>query len=124
MIFDIDNFKKINDKFGHPTGDYVLQTLTKVISENIRDYDKFYRIGGEEFAIISSQDSCDNEEKFAEKIRKIIENFQFKKVGKVTISIGFSEYKQGESCLEWYQRVDEALYEAKKYGKNQIKSSQ
>jgi len=120
MIFDIDHFKTVNDTFGHPTGDSILKELTELITNNIRDYDKFYRIGGEEFAIISIQDSYKNNMKFTEKIRKIVEEFEFNKIGKVTISIGFSEYKKGESYLEWYQRVDKALYKAKENGRNQV----
>ena len=120
MIFDIDYFKMVNDTFGHPVGDLVLKKLTELIKDNIRDYDKFYRIGGEEFAIISAQDSYTQNLKFAEKIKNIVEKYYFEEVGKVTISVGFSEYKNGETYLKWYQRVDEALYEAKGNGRNQV----
>jgi len=120
MIFDIDYFKMVNDTFGHPVGDIVLKELTKLIKDNIRDYDKFYRIGGEEFAIISVQDSYAQNLKFAEKIKNIVEKYCFEEVGKVTISIGISEYQNGETDLALYQRVDKALYEAKDNGKNQV----
>jgi len=120
MIFDIDRFKIVNDTFGHLVGDIVLKELTKLIKTNIRDYDKIYRIGGEEFAIISVQDSYAQNLKFAEKIKNIVEKYCFEEVGKVTISVGFSEYKDGETYSEWYQRVDEALYEAKDNGRNQV----
>ena len=114
MLFDIDHFKKINDTYGHPVGDYVLEELTKIIKQNIRSTDKFYRIGGEEFAIISFQKSLEDEIKFAEKLRKLIENHNFDKVGKVTISIGFTKLNPEETYEEWYKRADEALYTAKK----------
>jgi diguanylate cyclase (GGDEF)-like protein len=114
MLIDIDYFKKINDTYGHPAGDNVLETLTKLITENIRHNDIFYRIGGEEFAIISVQKSETDEKKFAEKIKNLIENHKFNEIGKVTISIGFTKLKESESYLDWYKRADEALYEAKK----------
>ncbi|ACM93324.1 inner membrane protein YcdT [Nautilia profundicola AmH] len=114
MLIDIDHFKKINDTHGHPVGDYVLEQLSKLISDNIRSNDKFYRIGGEEFAIISNQKSNEDEMKFAEKIKKIIENYNFEKAGDITISIGFTKYQPNESYHKWYKRADEALYEAKK----------
>jgi diguanylate cyclase (GGDEF)-like protein len=114
MLIDIDHFKKINDTHGHPAGDKVLKTLTDLISQNIRQNDIFYRIGGEEFAIISTQNSDKDEKKFAEKIKNIIENHNFEDIGKVTISIGFTKLKENETYLECYKRADEALYEAKK----------
>ncbi|AZV47037.1 hypothetical protein C3L23_07050 [Nautilia sp. PV-1] len=114
MLIDIDHFKKINDTYGHPVGDYVLEELTKLISENIRSNDKFYRIGGEEFAIISTQKNNENERIFAEKIKNLIEKHSFDKVGNITISIGFTKYQPEESYHNWYKRADEALYEAKK----------
>ena len=114
MLIDIDHFKKINDTYGHPVGDYVLEELTKLISENIRSNDKFYRIGGEEFAIISTQKNNENERIFAEKIKNLIERHIFDKVGNITISIGFTKYQPEESYHNWYKRADEALYEAKK----------
>ena len=114
MLIDIDYFKKINDTYGHPAGDKVLETLTDLISQNIRQNDIFYRIGGEEFAIISTQNGDEDERKFAEKIKNIIENHNFEDIGKVTISIGFTKLKANESYLDWYKRADEALYEAKK----------
>lgn len=114
MLIDIDHFKKINDTYGHPVGDYVLEELTKLISENIRSNDKFYRIGGEEFAIISTQKNNENERIFAEKIKNLIEKHTFDKVGNITISIGFTKYQPEESYHNWYKRADEALYEAKK----------
>ncbi|WP_459977985.1 diguanylate cyclase [Nautilia lithotrophica] len=114
MLIDVDHFKKINDTYGHPVGDYVLEKLTELISKNIRSNDKFYRIGGEEFAIISTQKSNEDQRKFAEKIKNLIENYNFEKVGHITISIGFTKHNPNESYLEWYKRADEALYEAKK----------
>jgi len=114
MLIDIDYFKTINDTYGHPTGDKVLEELTDIISKNIRSNDKFYRIGGEEFAIISTQKNKEDEKKFAEKLKKIIEEHKFEEVGHLTVSIGFTKYKPNENYLQWYKRADEALYEAKK----------
>jgi len=114
MLIDIDYFKKINDTYGHPTGDKVLEELSDIITKNIRSNDKFYRIGGEEFAIISTQKNKEDEKIFAEKLKKIVEEHNFDEVEHLTISIGFTKYKPNESYLQWYKRADEALYEAKK----------
>ena len=114
LLIDIDHFKKINDSFGHPTGDYVLKKVSELISENLKKGDKFYRIGGEEFAIISVNTSEKEEIEFANKLKDLIKNYTFKDVGNISISIGIAKFHEGEESLQWYKRADEALYEAKK----------
>jgi polar amino acid transport system substrate-binding protein len=120
IFFDIDHFKNINDTYGHEFGDYVLQNLSKLIKESIRSSDYFGRWGGEEFLIILPDTSYENALKIAEKLRKKIAVHSFKNV-KITSSFGVTEFKRGESVDNIMARADEALYEAKESGRNQVK---
>ncbi len=117
LIFDIDNFKKINDTYGHLKGDEVLKESAKIVNNALRKADIFGRWGGEEFLIILPK--TDNPLKIAEKIRKKIENTDFGIPQKITISIGGTVFKGKGSLEEILQKADEALYEAKRKGKNQ-----
>lgn len=128
MLFDIDYFKSINDRFGHPAGDRVLIDLSNLISSERKSDDLFARYGGEEFIIISKGQSGIEPMEFAENLRQKIESqlFQVSKDKKIniTVSIGvytFSEEKnQNCSSLDsMLQAADDALYEAKKQGRNQ-----
>lgn len=118
IMFDIDHFKDINDTFGHPVGDKVLKELSSLIEKSIRPGDKFYRVGGEEFVIISTNLTSKQAFLFAEKIRKITEEHKFTNDIHITISIGLTELKKGEEQEVFYKRVDDALYKAKQMGRN------
>lgn len=119
IIFDIDHFKKINDTYGHDVGDYVLQELAKLIKKHIRKQDFAFRWGGEEFIILLPETNAQGAMKLAEKLRHIIETHKFKKVGRVTISLGVTEYSSGDKDIdEVVKRADNALYLSKKNGRN------
>lgn len=118
IILDIDHFKHVNDNFGHLTGDKILSELSNVISNNLRTSDIFGRYGGEEFLIICPKTNKHNAFILAEKLRIIIENFEFSEVGKKTVSIGISDLELNDSVESLFQRADEALYEAKNSGRN------
>jgi len=120
LMFDLDRFKKVNDKFGHDIGDLVLIKISHEIQKLMRTTDVFVRWGGEEFAVILPQTSMKGATEVAEKIRKSAEAIQHNEVGKVTVSVGVSEFKSGESFDNLFKRVDEGLYKAKKNGRNQI----
>jgi diguanylate cyclase (GGDEF)-like protein len=120
IYFDIDHFKKINDTYGHEKGDFVLKELAKVVKENLRKNDIFGRWGGEEFLILLPNSSYEETLKVAEKLRKIIENHDFGGI-KVTVSFGVTYVKKDDNEETLLQRVDEALYEAKNNGRNQVK---
>jgi len=122
MMLDIDFFKNINDTYGHATGDLVLEKLCTTVTNTIRENDIFYRIGGEEFAIISSFNNNENEMIFAKKINQIIRNQKFSKIEQVTVSIGFTKLIKGESFLSFYERCDKALYNAKENGRDCIET--
>jgi diguanylate cyclase (GGDEF)-like protein len=123
-LFDIDNFKSINDSYGHDIGDYVLCELTKEVSSILRESDCFARIGGEEFVILLINISKDELEIFNEKVRKLVEEISLKisvnQEVKFTISIGSTIYKKDESFSSFLKRADIAMYKAKELGKNRV----
>jgi len=122
-LFDIDQFKHINDTFGHPVGDKVLQTFSKVINEHLRKTDYFARMGGEEFLLIAPFTRKDQVRYHAERLREAIENTNFEQILmdlKITCSVGVTNYKWPEQVEETLNRVDKALYLAKNSGRNRI----
>jgi len=119
VLFDIDHFKHTNDTFGHSLGDRVLVELAVVVSKRVRRSDRFYRIGGEEFAIVLHSVRENEAFKIAENIRSLVEETLFAGEHKLTISTGITEYQENESQQEWFDRCDAALYSAKNNGRNQ-----
>ena len=116
MIIDIDHFKKFNDTYGHDVGDKVLKAVVNKIKSNIRkNLDMFFRFGGEEFIILTS-DSKDGAVRLAKKLNQL----EYKEVEKITISIGVSSYHKGMSKDELIKIADNNLYKAKENGRNQV----
>ncbi|KAA0258036.1 diguanylate cyclase [Deferribacter autotrophicus] len=122
IIFDVDFFKKINDTYGHQTGDYVLKKLSNIIKKSIRTTDMLFRIGGEEFAILLPNTDLEAALKVAEKLCRIVEGTRFDTVKKVTISMGVTELRQDDDMESFYKRGDKALYQAKENGRNRVES--
>jgi diguanylate cyclase (GGDEF)-like protein/PAS domain S-box-containing protein len=120
IIFDIDFFKKVNDTYGHQVGDNVLIHLSNILKESARETDCVSRWGGEEFLIIAGGSDLDGAFIFAEKIRKKIADYDFPEVGRVTISCGVAQYKNGETSTELVLRADTALYQVKNSGRNRV----
>lgn len=120
LLIDVDHFKRVNDTYGHNIGDKVLTEISEVLGENIRSTDSVARWGGEEFLIIAANTSLEEAMKFGEKIRGKIEEFNFTKIERLTVSIGISQHRPGESFNKLYERVDEALYSAKEKGRNRV----
>ena len=123
MMCDIDLFKRINDNYGHLAGDKVLKIIARSLQSNLRDSDFIARFGGEEFIVLMPETSAEEAKFVADKLRKKIEEspFNFKKEPvQITISFGISEFSQGESLEEVFQRADKALYKAKENGRNQV----
>ena len=120
ILFDIDFFKKINDTYGHDKGDMVLSKLSNIIKLNIREEDTFCRMGGEEFIIIAPNTNSEDAINFSEKLRKIVEEYDFEMVGKVTISIGVSTQNKNDTAETLFKRVDEAIYISKNNGRNKV----
>jgi diguanylate cyclase (GGDEF)-like protein len=123
VMFDIDHFKRVNDEYGHQAGDKCLREIARRIKPSLRQCDFLARYGGEEFVIILTGIGGDDAHKVAEKVRKLIENTRFSYRGQevpVTISLGVTEVKptdQDHGVV--FRRADEAMYQAKKRGRNQ-----
>lgn len=122
IIFDIDHFKRVNDEYGHVVGDYVLKEMAVIVTSHIRKTDIFARYGGEEFVILMPEADLKGAMHLAEKIRERIENYRFKHINELTCSFGVSLYRNNESPESMIKRVDDALYNAKKRGRNRVES--
>lgn len=120
MILDIDDFKNINDTYGHNVGDKTLRDLVKVILSNIRESDHFGRWGGEEFILVATETSLEEAMILAEKIRQNIETHEFSKLYKVTCSIGVVQYQNENDSDSLIHHADIALYKAKRQGKDKV----
>ncbi len=122
-ICDIDYFKKINDNYGHQTGDKVLVQFAKTMEENIREYDSVGRIGGEEFLIIAPLNKDEAESAMFERIKSKVEKIRIRTESEevsLTVSIGVTFYEKGESADKIISEADMALYEAKNSGRNRV----
>jgi len=120
IILDIDNFKKINDQFGHIEGDKILKNLTTLFRSNIRAVDQFYRYGGEEFVVIANGADALKATQLAEKLRIKLENSRLSELTAVTASFGVAELKRNEEPKHWVERADKAMYRAKRGGRNRV----
>jgi len=120
IMFDIDHFKKVNDKFGHSTGDLVLKHLSTVIRGLVRHGDLLIRWGGEEFLILLPNTQIEEAAPFAERVRTEVEREVFPGAGTITISLGVAQLREGDSTDTLLGRVDKALYQAKQEGRNRV----
>lgn len=118
IMIDIDYFKKINDTFGHQTGDLVLQKMAEIIKTNTRNIDCCGRYGGEEFMIVCPGTPIDGAMTLAEQIRKAVDEYTFETVSHLTVSLGVSSYIDCDDMMTLIKRSDEALYMAKLEGRN------
>jgi len=121
-VIDIDHFKSVNDRFGHLIGDEVLLLLSRLMRSSFRFHDLLYRFGGEEFVVLMR---CDDEEHAAqafERLRYNTEHYVFPQVGGITVSVGFTQVRVGDSPASAFERADKAVYHAKDCGRNQVRS--
>ncbi|HLD13134.1 MAG TPA: diguanylate cyclase [Burkholderiales bacterium] len=123
ILFDIDNFKNINDVFGHQVGDAVLSELARLVGGKIRVHDVFARWGGEEFVILGVSSDMDGCLRLAEKLRDIIENHSFPDIGKMSCSFGVAVLHDDDTAVSLVKRADEALYRAKQGGRNRVQAA-
>jgi diguanylate cyclase (GGDEF)-like protein len=123
LVLDVDKFKKINDSYGHAAGDLVLQNLVIVCRELIRAQDTFFRVGGEEFYFILPDTQINAAKDIASRLCQGLEHstvlFADSAIN-YTVSIGVAEYAINEDITHLLHRADEALYEAKMQGRNQV----
>ncbi|KKW68633.1 hypothetical protein AAV94_04460 [Lampropedia cohaerens] len=118
-VIDIDNFKQINDRFGHLYGDEVLLLVANLLKQGFRSTDRVFRYGGEEFVVLLRAADLATTEHVLERLRQAIAAHRFPQVGQVTVSIGFS--RAGDATLSTLiEQADRALYYVKRNGKNQL----
>lgn len=118
---DLDHFKRVNDKFGHPFGDLVLESAAQAISETVREYDIAARYGGEEFAVVVSETTSQDMVALAERIRERVAALEIsdqQNSTRITISIGVAAMGEGDTTETLLKRADNALYLAKSQGRN------
>jgi diguanylate cyclase (GGDEF)-like protein len=124
LALDIDHFKRVNDRFGHPTGDAALVSIGRVIEQTARQGDVVARVGGEEFSVLLVGADLDAAATVAERIREAVETVSHGDIGKLTISIGVAGLSlDGEAPAVTLQRdADRVLYVAKETGRNRVVS--
>ena len=124
MMLDLDFFKNINDDYGHLTGDHVLERVARLLEAESREADIIGRLGGEEFAILSTESTLQQANQLAERIRARVKNEIIEFDGhqiRVTISIGISEVRESDELIEQaMNRADKALYQSKGTGRNLV----
>jgi diguanylate cyclase (GGDEF)-like protein len=119
-VIDVDNFKLVNDRFGHLYGDEVLILIANMLQSSFRSHDRVFRFGGEEFVVLLRSTTAENAGRIIDRFRKAVEGHEFPQVGKVTVSIGFTSIKACESPVVTLGHADQALYYAKTHGRNQV----
>jgi len=125
MIFDIDHFKSVNDRFGHAVGDAAIRHVTAQAAHALRGYDGLFRIGGEEFAAIIADAPFEQLQQIGERLRALIESAPMMVNGQpltITVSVGMATCEASD--LRWediLRRADDALYCAKRGGRNQVR---
>ncbi|MDR1613730.1 MAG: GGDEF domain-containing protein [Planctomycetota bacterium] len=120
LILDIDDFKKVNDNFGHLAGDRILQGMGSTLKHSLRRNDIVARYGGEEFAVLVPHTPLAEATQVAEKIRSNLAAMAVPDAPRITVSIGCTLYAGMESAEDFFKRADDALYTAKKSGKNRV----
>jgi len=121
VVWDVDDFKKVNDTYGHKAGDKVLVTIATLLKEHVRETDFIARFGGEEFVMLLPETKIEDAVSVVEKLRAGIEDCQFhhgEKRVPITVSGGMTQFKKGDTIEIAFERADQFLYKAKGSGKN------
>ena len=118
IVFDLDNFKAINDKFGHSAGDQLLVRIGEMLTKRLRVTDRAFRFGGEEFVLLARTTNLENSFNIAEQIRLQIMTDIVGPEGQITASFGCASIRANESREHWFIRADNAMYQAKAQGRN------
>jgi diguanylate cyclase (GGDEF)-like protein/PAS domain S-box-containing protein len=120
LMLDIDHFKTINDTFGHQAGDHVLIEIASRLRRSLRGSDMVARWGGEEFVVLLRDCALPDALRLAEDIRAAIAELPFGAMGSLTVSVGVAEARASEDLTTWLERADQALYRAKRSGRNEV----
>jgi diguanylate cyclase (GGDEF)-like protein len=122
IVFDIDHFKRVNDRYGHTVGDLALKNVAQTVEATIRASDALYRVGGEEFAVVLNGTDIKGAGLLAERIRQNIDALVFTQPRglHVTLSLGIATLWPNDTPYSLFERADEALYQAKEGGRNRV----
>jgi diguanylate cyclase (GGDEF)-like protein len=118
-VVDIDHFKQVNDQYGHLYGDEVLILVANILRSSFRSQDRIFRFGGEEFVILLRATTLADASKIFDRFRQHVQDYDFPQVGNVTVSLGFVSISQ-ETPVVILGHADQALYHAKKNGRNRV----
>lgn len=121
-VVDIDHFKQVNDQHGHLIGDEVLLLVARIMRSTFRYDDRLYRFGGEEFVVLLTAPDDEAARVAFERLRSHLEAYAFPRVGRITVSVGFSDIRPGDTPQAAFERADRAVYHAKQHGRNQVQS--
>lgn len=120
-IFDIDHFKRVNDQYGHLLGDEVLLLFSRLLFNSFRDKDMIFRFGGEEFVAVFDCADSEQMHMVLDRFREKVQAYPFPQIGKVSISVGFTEIQPFDDFSKIIDRADTALYFSKNNGRNQVR---
>jgi diguanylate cyclase (GGDEF)-like protein len=123
LMIDADHFKAVNDRWGHDVGDLALKSIAKAISATLRDIDLLYRFGGEEFVALLPETRAEEAGIAGERIRRAVNQVRIRiedQILSFTVSVGCAELNASDNQDSWIKRADEALYSAKKNGRNRV----
>lgn len=120
LLIDADHFKQINDQLGHAQGDAVLRRMVQIIQERTRHGERMFRLGGEEFLLLLEDTDMQGATSAGEDIRQLIEQADILPGRQVTVSIGVSQFQQGQTVQAWIASADLAMYAAKSTGRNRV----
>ncbi|HZF78592.1 MAG TPA: GGDEF domain-containing protein [Rubrivivax sp.] len=119
-VIDIDHFKHVNDTYGHLIGDEVLLLLSRLMRSSFRFHDQLYRFGGEEFVVLMRCGNADDALLAMERLRGNVAKYSFPRVGNITVSVGFTELRPGDTPSAAFERADKAVYFAKQNGRDRV----
>lgn len=119
-VIDIDHFKNVNDNFGHLIGDEVLLLLAHLMRGCFRLHDQIYRFGGEEFLVLLRARHAAEAGVALERLRATVASYGFPQVGHITVSVGYTEVRSGDTPSGAFERADKCVYYAKQHGRNQV----
>ena len=120
LMADLDNFKEINDTYGHFKGDECLRKVAEILTENIRNEDLAARMGGDEFVVLLPQTQMGEAKNIANRIKNSVQEIDIKESGSITASIGVAVMRKEDDIESFLKRADDALYRAKNNGRNRI----
>lgn len=120
IFIDLDNFKNVNDRLGHVEGDLVLQLATDIINKLLKSHQRLYRMGGDEFVVLTQKMDWRDVCHLSHNVHQKFANSPLAKKHELTLSMAVGSRQQGEPSSQWLNRLDSALYDAKKKGRNQV----